>query len=311
MEIKNEINVTDEQLNELEMHSVINILSVISSQLHFVQFETDHPDLITPVIDQTLKLAEASREKNQEIFNEQKIGAYQNEIMSVLEELNNLQPKLHDDSSVSEYISIFKDIFRVFDDRTEEIFHRWNHPDRWESFSITNFKNEFQNFFYTLEKNSRGRYRIIYNIAEQEEKDYLVQFEVNSDFNDTVYLPLLFKDVIRDLIANARKYTQPGGTIDIGISQKDTSIKFVVKDSGYGIPENEISKIIEFGYRASNVKNEIRTMGGGFGLTKAYHITDKFGGRFWIESVVDQGTKITIEIPVPDQVIKNKMNVRK
>jgi len=309
LELNTKINITDSQLNELEMHSVINILSVISSQLHLIQFETDHPELITPLIDQTLELADASREKNQEIFNEQKIATFQNEIISVLEELNKLQPKLHDNSSVLEYIDIFKEVFRIFDNRTEEIFHRWNHPDRWESFSIKNFKKEFQNFFYTLEKNSRGRYRIIYNIAEQEEKDYLVQFEINSDFSDTIYLPLLFKDVIRDLIANARKYTQLGGTIEIGISQKDASIKFVVKDSGYGIPENEIPKIIEFGYRASNVKSEIRTMGGGFGLTKAYHITYKFGGRFWIESNINQGTKITIEIPIPDHVLINKVNV--
>ena len=309
MELNTKINITDSQLNELEMHSVINILSVISSQLHLIQFETDHPDFITPLIDQTLELADASREKNQEIFNIQKIKAYQSEIINVLESLSKLQPELHDDSLVSDYIGIFQEVFRVFDDRTEEIFHRWNHPDRWESYSIIKFKKEFQNFFYTLEKNSRGRYRIIYNIAEQEEKDYLVQFEVSSEFNDTIYLPLLLKDVIRDLIANARKYTQPGGTIEIGIAQKDASIKFVVKDSGYGIPENEIPKIIEFGYRASNVKSEIRTMGGGFGLTKAYHITNKFGGRFWIESNIDQGTKISIEIPIPNYVLVNKMNV--
>lgn len=171
-----------------------------------------------------------------------KINAFQEELNRVLEKQNELQPELNDGASVSEFQSIFKDIFKVLDDRTEEIFHRWNHPDRWESFSIKNFKKEFQNFFYTLEKNSRGRYRIIYNIAEQEEKDYLVQFEVNSDFNDTIYLPLLLKDVIRDLVANARKYTPPGGTIEIGIAQKDGLFKFVVKDSGYGIPEEEISK---------------------------------------------------------------------
>ncbi len=305
MEIKKDLNITDNQLNELEMHSVINILSVISSQLHLIQFETDHPDLISPSIDQTLKLADAARETDQGIFNEEKIQDFQKEIIGVLEKLDELQAELNDGSSVSEFQSIFKDIFKVLDDRTEEIFHRWNHPDRWESFQIKNFKKEFQNFFYTLEKNSRGRYRIIYNIAEQEEKDYLVQFEVNSDFNGTIYLPLLLKDVIRDLVANARKYTPPGGTIGIGISQKNGLFKFVIKDSGYGIPEEEISKIIEFGYRASNTKDSVRTMGGGFGLTKAFHTTQKFDGRFWIESKIDLGTKIILEIPIPVQILEN------
>ncbi|WP_372905167.1 sensor histidine kinase [Rhodohalobacter sp.] len=309
MEIKKDLNVTDNQLNELEMHSVINILSVISSQLHLIQFETDHPDLISPLIDQTLKLADAAREKDQSIFNEETITAFQKEILGVIGKLDELQSELNDGSSVSEFHSIFNDIFKVFDDRLEEIFHRWNHPNRWESFLIHDFKKEFQKFFYTLEKNSRGRYRIIYNIAEQEEKDYLVQFEINSDYKDTIHLPLLLKDIIRDLVSNARKYTLPGGNINIGITQKDEMFKFVVQDSGYGIPEEEISKIIEFGYRASNVKDKVRTMGGGFGLTKAYHITQKFGGHFWIDSKLDEGTKITIEIPIPKQILENEIHV--
>ncbi|PKD42620.1 sensor histidine kinase [Rhodohalobacter barkolensis] len=308
MEIKKDLTVTDDQLNELEMHSVINILTVINSQLHFIQFETDHPELTGPLIDQTLEFADAAREKDQSVFNEPKINAFQKEVIEMLGNLNDLQPLLNDGSSVSEFHSIFNDIFKVFDDRLEEIFHRWNHPNRWESFLIHDFKEEFQKFFYTLEKNSRGRYRIIYNIAQQEEKDYLVQFEVNSDDSDTIYLPLLIKDVIRDLVANARKYTLPGGNIEVGMTQINGVFKFVVQDSGYGIPEEEISKIIEFGYRASNVIDEVRTMGGGFGLTKAYHITQKFGGRFWIDSKLDEGTKITIEIPIPKQILENEIH---
>lgn len=309
MEIKKDINVTKEQINELEMHSVINILSVISSQLHMIQFETNHPDLINPLIDETLLLADAARKKDQKIFNKKKVSAFQEELDGVLKKLFKLQPELNDGTLISEYQSIFQDVFKVLDDRIEEIFHRWNHPNRWESFQIQDFKKEFQKFFYAMEKNSRGRYRIIYNIAEQDEKDYLVQFEVNSDFKNIIHLPLLLKDVIRDLVANARKYTPPGGNIDIGIVQKESVFKFVVKDNGYGIPEKEIPKIIDYGYRASNVKDEVRTMGGGFGLTKAYHTTQKFGGRFWIDSELNEGTKITIEIPIPKQILENEIHV--
>jgi signal transduction histidine kinase len=106
------------------------------------------------------------------------------------------------------------------------------------------------------------------------------------------------KDVIRDLIANARKYTQAGGRINIGISQKEDAFKFVVEDNGYGIPSNELQSIVEFGYRGSNVESSIRTMGGGFGLTKALYVTQKYLGKFWIDSELDKGTKITLEIPV-------------
>ncbi len=113
-------------------------------------------------------------------------------------------------------------------------------------------------------------------------------------------MPILLKDVIRDLIANARKYTPPGGTITIGISQKKERIRFVVEDNGFGIPEDEISEIVKFGYRGSNIKEMVRTMGGGFGLTKAWYVTDKFNGRMWIESKIDRGTKVIIDLPIPD-----------
>jgi hypothetical protein len=49
-----------------------------------------------------------------------------------------------------------------------------------------------------------------------------------------------------------------------------------------GIDEEEISHIIEFGVRGSNVANR-RTMGAGFGLTKAYFFTKQFGGSFKVK----------------------------
>ncbi|MCA1803493.1 MAG: ATP-binding protein, partial [Rhodothermaceae bacterium] len=113
---------------------------------------------------------------------------------------------------------------------------------------------------------------------------------------------MMLKDVMRDLMANARKYTPPGGKIDIGVSMKQNVLRFVIEDSGIGIPQNQIEKVVEFGYRASNVKDTYKTMGGGFGLTKAYFFTKKNDGRLWIESREGLGTKISIEIPVPESV---------
>ncbi|MDZ7808269.1 MAG: ATP-binding protein [Gracilimonas sp.] len=163
--------------------------------------------------------------------------------------------------------------------------------------------DDFKELFYAMEKNSQGRYKIIYNIAEQEEKDYLVNFAINSEGKETIYMPLILKDVIRDLIANARKYTPPGGDITIGISQKDGVFKFVVEDTGYGIPTNEIEQVVDYGYRASNVKDKVRTMGGGFGLTKAHHMSSiSCEGEYVDRLDVGEGTKIILEIPMPENL---------
>ena len=303
MEITNKVNVTESQVNELEMHSLVNIISVINSQIQIIQYETGYEELFDPLIDELMALADACKAKNVDQFNIQTVTQFKRDLFAKLEQPDENLSSGKRESKTAIYKSIFKEIFRVFEARVEEFITRWENPGKWEAHDIRSFKKDFNNFFYAMEKNSKGRYRIIFNIAEQEEKDYLVQFAVNSDYENTIYIPIILKDVIRDLIANARKYTPPGGEINIGLSQKEGMFRFVVEDSGYGIPQDEIERIVEYGYRATNIKDKVKTMGGGFGLTKAYYVTKKFNGRFWIESEINQGTKISIEIPVPDHVI--------
>lgn len=298
MEITEQISVTEEENNQLEMHSVINILTVITSQLQMIQLHTSQPGQLNRVIEQTMELADCARKQEKYAFTQSAIDNYKTDTFNAFDELESVQPVLSDGSTIEEYIKIFKEIFKIADIRIQELNHRWEEPNKWVSYSIKEFREDFKNFFHALEKNSKGKYRIIYNIAEQEETDYFVQFNISSD-NNTIQMPLILKDVIRDLIANARKYTPPGGKINIGISQKNNLFRFVVEDDGFGIPEEEISEIVKFGYRASNVKDSVRTMGGGFGLTKAWNVTRRFQGRMWIDSELNRGTKVTIQIPEP------------
>ena len=298
MEFSEKLNVTEEQINQLEMHSVINVLSVIMAQLQVIQLSTNHPELLDGAVQKTEIIIDAARQQNREVFNTSSFDGFKDEVFTALFNLKKIQPVLSDDTPVNEYISIFKDIFDVAAVRISELQSRWNSPDHWQSFTTEEFRADFKKFFHAMEKNSKGSYRIIYNIAEKEEKDYLIQFEVSGDENNEISLPILLKDIIRDLIANARKYTPLGGRINIGISQKDDVFKFVVEDSGYGIPADELPEIVEFGYRGSNVESTIRTMGGGFGLTKALYVTQKYGGKLWINSVLNKGTTVTLEIPL-------------
>ena len=109
-------------------------------------------------------------------------------------------------------------------------------------------------------------------------------------------MPAVLQDVMRDLILNARKYTNLGGTIIAGLVDDGTNLCFVVNDNGRGIPTDQIEQVVQYGQRARNVQDR-ETKGGGFGLTKAYYVTKQFGGRMWIESEEDRGTTITISIP--------------
>ena len=114
-------------------------------------------------------------------------------------------------------------------------------------------------------------------------------------------MPAVFQDVLRDLVANARKYTAPGGHITAALYEDPTLLRLVVEDTGRGIPANELATVVHFGRRASNV-GDVRTLGGGFGLTKAFLATKQFGGRFWLASQVGTGTRIRINVPRPTVV---------
>jgi signal transduction histidine kinase len=109
-------------------------------------------------------------------------------------------------------------------------------------------------------------------------------------------MPPVLHDVLRDLIANARKYTPPGGRISAGLHSSEEGLRLVVEDNGLGIPRDELQKVVGFGYRASNVSDK-RTLGGGFGLTKALWVAKNFGGRMWVRSRLGVGTRVTLFIP--------------
>lgn len=151
-----------------------------------------------------------------------------------------------------------------------------------------------------IERNSHGAYRIVNNIAEHEAVDCFVNFEIGSVLGDHLHMPAVFQDVTRDLIANARKYTPPGGSILADLFYGATVLRFTVSDTGVGMAPGEIANPVQLGRRGSNVADR-PTRGGGFGLTKAYHVTRRFDGRMWIESegTPGRGSQIRIELPLP------------
>lgn len=103
---------------------------------------------------------------------------------------------------------------------------------------------------------------------------------------------------MRDLIMNARKYSFPGGVINAKMINDGSKLVIEVKDNGMGIEEDEIQHIIEFGVRGSNVAQR-RTLGAGFGLTKAYFFSKQFNGSFTVKSAIGVGSTFTISIPCP------------
>jgi two-component system phosphate regulon sensor histidine kinase PhoR len=106
------------------------------------------------------------------------------------------------------------------------------------------------------------------------------------------------QQVLVNLIHNAVKFTEPGGSIQLSTRSEGVSVRFEVKDSGVGIPMDDLPRIFERFYRV----DRSRTGGGtGLGLSIARHLVEAHGGRIWAESREGEGSTFYFTIPI-DQI---------
>lgn len=284
----------------LAMHSLLNVCNVLRGELALIGLALAEDDtllvgalawcdaMVASLDDPVAGLAAAHGADAQ-------AAAVFAEIAAVLA----AHPGKRDSAEIAQSVANLRSVFAILSVRARELLARAQHPDRWEEFSVAELRRDFLAVFAALEQNSRGRFRIIYNAALQEPRDYYVDFKIESNKGDRLRMPAVFQDVMRDLIANARKYTAPGGHITAALHEDAAVLRLVVEDSGRGIPAGELATVVQFGRRASNV-GDVRTMGGGFGLTKAFLATKQFGGRFWVASELGVGTRIRLHLPRPE-----------
>lgn len=113
----------------------------------------------------------------------------------------------------------------------------------------------------------------------------------------------MMKRILYNIISNACKYSKPLGTVELGfdLSAKE-SLVFYVKDSGYGIPRRQQSRIFERFFRADNVVTKVNE-GTGLGLFIIKTLAEAHGGKLWFESVENVGTTFYLSIPMgsPDK----------
>jgi two-component system phosphate regulon sensor histidine kinase PhoR len=105
------------------------------------------------------------------------------------------------------------------------------------------------------------------------------------------------EQVFVNLLDNAIKYTQEGGTIEVSaIEKEDRLVLFSVRDNGIGIPKEDLARIFERFYRVD--KGRSQEIGGtGLGLSIVKHIVQTHGGRVWAESQPGKGSTFYFILP--------------
>lgn len=102
--------------------------------------------------------------------------------------------------------------------------------------------------------------------------------------------------VLDNLVANAVKFTAPGGEVTLAAGREGEVAWVEVRDTGAGIPEAELPRIFDRLFRASDAVRE-QVPGAGLGLAIAKAIVEAHGGTISARSVVGSGTTIRFELP--------------
>lgn len=104
------------------------------------------------------------------------------------------------------------------------------------------------------------------------------------------------EQLLINLIENAIKYNQPGGTVRVSVYGTEKNAYLLVSDTGIGIAEEHIPRLFERFYRVD--KGRSRSMGGtGLGLAIVKHIVVSMGGTIEVHSKLGEGTEFSVTLP--------------
>jgi two-component system phosphate regulon sensor histidine kinase PhoR len=131
--------------------------------------------------------------------------------------------------------------------------------------------------------------------SKADEKD--LKIEVAGDENAQAdFDPTLIEQAVVNLLDNAVKYSNPGGTITISTETNNLELLIHVRDQGIGIAQRHLPRLFERFYRVD--KSRSRQLGGtGLGLAIVKHIAQAHGGYVTVESTAGDGSTFTIHLP--------------
>ena len=101
--------------------------------------------------------------------------------------------------------------------------------------------------------------------------------------------------VFSNVVGNAVKFSQRGGTIALGSTAKEGAVLFTVRDDGPGMAQADLDHIFDKYWQAE----EGARRGRGLGLYIAKRLVEAQGGAIWCESELEKGTLVSFTLPRP------------
>lgn len=168
--------------------------------------------------------------------------------------------------------------------------------------------SKIESGFIKLKLSNENIVLIIENIV-QSISDYIRRRELNIIFDTNTEEKIIacepdkIERIFLNLISNAIKFTNPGGSIFITLIDKDDFVEISVSDTGIGIEKENLDTIFERFHQVDRSLSR-NTEGSGIGLTLVKSIIDMHGGNISVASEIGKGSTFKIELPA--KIVENQ-----
>jgi len=129
------------------------------------------------------------------------------------------------------------------------------------------------------------------------EREIHLEFAFSTEFDEIVVDQIRFKQILINLISNAIKFSNKGGTVSVTSERVGNDIQFVVRDNGLGIKPEELPLLFK-PFRQASSGREMNNQGIGLGLAITKKLVGLHGGTIWAESEWGKGTRVCFRIPM-------------
>ena len=137
--------------------------------------------------------------------------------------------------------------------------------------------------------------------SQAEARNIALQVDVAPRLPMVLANEAMIDDLFGNLMANAIKYTPPGGHVGVSLqAEADAGVRCDVTDSGIGIPEEAMAQLFSEFYRAPNAR-EFCEEGTGLGLAIVKEVLDTLRGTIRITSRAGQGTRVAVWLPADQE----------
>lgn len=110
------------------------------------------------------------------------------------------------------------------------------------------------------------------------------------------FIPDFLRRIVHNLVSNAMNFTPSDGTITVSLEPLESDkMRLIVKDTGKGIPPEEVNRIFEPFYQSQNGDHGVDTA---LDLSLVNHIVKSMRGTIDVQTALGQGTSFTIDFPV-------------